>query len=465
MSSRHYRKAAAVALVAGLALSVAACSSSKKTDSSSSEPGKVTITVDCMPVDAQATLKKDWNDDVAAFEKLHPNITIESKSVGSQCDNPPDFTARLRGGTMTDVFYAYMTDKDQVLDSGQVMDITKFINDKTVPSWASIDPSAKTPFQDGGKTYGIPTKNYNMGLVVNKNLFKAAGLDPANPPTTWQDVAKDAKLIADKAGAGTYGFADYSAGNTGGWHFTAELYSRGGSMVSDDGKTAAFNNAQGAAVLQQLKDMRWTDNSAGQKQLLQWPDLLTQAASGKVGMFIGAPDAVTAVVTNFKGKYDDWAMGPMPGDNGPATATLGGGEGYFFKKGLSDDQVKAGLMWLSYEKLTPGKGQFDYARSKAENDPAAAPVGLPEPKLFVAGSAAASQDDQLKAANATISLDDYKPFVAATTPIKVEPPQAQAIYAVLDAAMSGVLTDKNADPAALLATAEKKVNTILATQQ
>ena len=82
-----------------------------------------------------------------------------------------------------------------------------------------------------------------------------------------------------------------------------------------------------------------------------------------------------------------------------------------------------------------------------------------------AGSAAASQDDQLKAANATISLDDYKPFVAATTPIKVEPPQAQAIYAVLDAAMSGVLTDKNADPAALLATAEKKVNTILATQQ
>ena len=65
---------------------------------------------------------------------------------------------------MTDVFYAYMTDKEQVLDSGQVMDITKFINDKTVPTWASIDASAKAPFQDGGKTYGIPTKNYTMGL-------------------------------------------------------------------------------------------------------------------------------------------------------------------------------------------------------------------------------------------------------------------------------------------------------------
>jgi ABC-type glycerol-3-phosphate transport system substrate-binding protein len=465
MSTRHYRKAAAVALVAGLALSVAACSSSKKTSSESSEPGKVTITVDCMPVDAQATLKKDWLDDVAAFEKLHPTITIESKSVGSQCDNPPDFTARLRGGTMSDVFYAYMTDKNQVLDSGQVMDISKFITDKTVPTWSSIDASAKSPFQDGGKTYGIPTKNYNMGLVINKNLFAAAGLDPKNPPTTWQDVAKDAKLIADKAGASTYGYADYSAGNTGGWHFTAELYSRGGQMVADDGKTAAFNTPAGQAVLQNLKDMRWTDNSAGQKQLLQWPDLLTQAAAGKVGMFVGAPDAVTAIVTNFKGKYSDWAMGPIPGDNGKAVATLGGGEGYFFKKGLSDDQVKAGLLWLSYEKLTSGVGQFNYARSKAEADPTAAPVGLPEPFLFVPGSAAQKADDTLKAANATIDMNDYAPFTAAAVPTKVEPPQAQAIYAVLDGAMSAVLTDKNADPAALLSTAEKKVNTILSTQQ
>jgi ABC-type glycerol-3-phosphate transport system substrate-binding protein len=464
MSSRHYRKAAAVALVAGLALSVAACSSSKS-KAESTEPGKVTITVDCMPVDAQATLKKDWLDDVAAFEKLHPTITIESKSVGSQCDNPPDFTARLRGGTTTDVFYAYMTDKEQVLDSGQVMDITKYINDSTVPTWSSIDASAKAPFQDGGKTYGIPTKNYNMGLVINKTLFTAAGLDPKSPPTTWQDVAKDAKLIADKAGAGTYGYADYSAGNTGGWHFTAELYSRGGSMTSDDGKTAAFNSPAGVAVLQNLKDMRYTDNSVGQKQLLQWPDLLTQAGAGKVGMFVGAPDAVTAIVTNFKGKYADWAMGPLPGDNAKAVATLGGGEGYFFKKGLSADQVKAGLMWLSYEKLTSGKGQFDYARSKAENTDGSQAVGLPEPYLFVPGSAAQKADDTLKAANANIDLNDYAPFVAGAVPTKVEPPQAQAIYAVLDGAMSAVLTDPKADPATLLGTAEKKVNTILSTQQ
>ena len=44
-------------------------------------------------------------------------------------------------------------------------------------------------------------------------------------------------------------------------------------MVTPDGKKAAFNSAEGQAVLQNLKQMRWTDNSMGTKQLLQWDDL------------------------------------------------------------------------------------------------------------------------------------------------------------------------------------------------
>src|SRR5262249_59193275 len=114
---------------------------------------------------------------------------------------------------------------------------------------------------------------------------------------------------------------------------------------------------QGQAVLQTLHDMRFTDNSMGTKQLLGWADLLTNAGAGKVGMYIGAPDTIPTIVNQFKGTYADWAMGPMPGDNGPAQGTLGGGNGDFFKKGSSAAQIKAGLEWLSYGELPPGKGR------------------------------------------------------------------------------------------------------------
>ena len=437
MSVPQYRKAAALALVAGLGLSLTACSTKSDGDNTNAG-GKVTITVDCQPVGSQKDLLKNWNDDVAEFQRQNPDIVIKSVSVGEQCNNPPDFTARLAGGTVTDLFYGYMTDLQQVLDSGQAMDITEFVNKDTIPTWDSVDPALKAVFTDSGKLYAVPTKNYSMGLVYNKTLFEQAKLDVKNPPKTWAEVRDAAKKIS-ALGNGVAGYAEYSAGNTGGWHFTASHYSQGGEMVSADGKKADFNNDMGKKVLQNLKDMRYGDNSMGARQLLQWGDLLTNAGAGKVGMFIGAPDATTAIVTQFQGKYQDWAMGPMPGQDGKASGSLGGGEGYFFKKGLSPEQVKAGLKWLAYEKLTPGKGQFDYVRAKPQN----APVGLPQPLLFANGSDAYKQELEARKANANVDVENFAIFEANPVPIKGEPRNAQAIYAVLDAAMSGVLTNPN----------------------
>jgi multiple sugar transport system substrate-binding protein len=456
MSARHYRKAAAVVLAASVGLAAAACGSSETPGAT----GKVTITVDCPPLktDNKGKSLEQWNADVAAFEKANSNIDIKTVSVGAQCDNPPDFTARLQGGTTADVFYAYMTDLNQVLDADAAEDITSYINADTVPNWDSVQDAIKKPFQDGGKTYGIGYAGYTMGLVYNKTLFTQAGLDPSAPPKTWQDVQAAAKTISSKI-PGVAGYSEYSAGNTGGWHFTASIYSRGGADTSADGKTATVNTAEGKAVLQNLKTMRFTDNSMGEKQLLTWPDLLTNAGAGKVGMYLGAPDSVTAIVTSFKGSFSDWAIAPMPGDGGAAKGTLGGGSGYFFKKGLSGDQIKAGLKWLSYEELTPGQGQFNYVVQKGLG----LPVGLPEPLIWKPGSALQKSDDDLKKANSNLNLADYALYVNNPVPTVTEPPNAQAIYAIMDGPMSAVLTNPNADIDALLNEANTKIQTTVLT--
>src|SRR6185503_1601896 len=169
------------------------------------------------------------------------------------------------------------------------------------------------------------TGNYSLGLVYNKALFKAAGLDPDQPPTTWDQVEQDAIAIT-KLGHGDIGYADYSAQNTGGWHFVAELYSRGGSAVSVDGKKADFDNATGQSVLELLHRMRFVDNVMGTNQGLVYNDLLQMMASGKLGMYVGDPSTLTAMHSQYGTAYDDLAVGPMPG----ATATLLGGSGYMF---------------------------------------------------------------------------------------------------------------------------------------
>jgi ABC-type glycerol-3-phosphate transport system substrate-binding protein len=460
MKSLRYRKLAAVSMAVGIGLVGAACGDDKGGTSTASGDGapldanaKVTISVDCMPPTSKAAERKEWTDDVAAFNKLYPNVTINGKD-GFPCEDPAKFTAMLKAGTEADVFYSYFTDLETVLDSGQAEDITKYVNNKTIPALDSIDPSVMSVMKDDGKIYAVPTSNYKMGLIYNRKLFQQAGLDPENPPTTWEDIAAAAMKIT-ALGNGTIGYGEYSTQNTGGWHFTAQMYGLGGSMLSDDGKKAAFNDDNGKLVLQHLHDMRWKDKTMGVTQGFHWPDLMKNMVSGKEGMYLGAPDDFTYMMQTLGGDYNDYGMGPMPGGK----ATLTGGNDYFFKKGLSADQIKAGIAWVNFKFLTQGKGQFDYARTKADG----LPVGLPQP-LFWTGSAS-DRDVADKTASATVPVANFKPYVSTNIPAKVEPARAQEIYKVLDNAVSAVLTDQNADIAKVLSTAETQVNQVLANAQ
>ncbi|MEU2929868.1 extracellular solute-binding protein [Streptomyces sp. NPDC007251] len=451
------RRSAALLIVGALTLTAAACSSSSDGGAKSSN-GKVTLSIDCAPPKSRPTQRKQWAADIAAFEKLHPNITVKSIDT-FPCETPELFTAALKGGTEPNVFYTYFTDKQQVLDAGQAADITKYVTSENLPVKDDIMSSVWDTQKADGKIYGIPRTNYTMGVIINRKLFQKAGLNPDQPPQTWAEVEADAKKIA-ALGKGIAGYGDYSAGNNGGWHFTAEIYAQGGRMVSDDGTKAAFNSPQGLAVLQNLHKLRFADNVMGSTQLYKWGDLQKQMAAGKLGMYIAAPDDITYMVQSLGAHYGDFGMGPVPGQNGPGVGTLTGGDDYMFNVKDTPEQIKAGIQLLSYLWLTEGQGQqYNYARSKSSGQA----VGLPQPQLFQ--GATATKDAQLKAANATMSVQAFEPFVKANVPGVVEPGNAQAIYKILDTAMASTLTNPNADLKKLLDTAEQQVNQVLANAQ
>lgn len=447
MTVFRYRRASTVLLATGLALTAAACS-----DSDSGSGGKTTITVNCEPAKSQALDRKFFEQDVKAFEKANPDIHIVPHDA-YPCDDPKTFDAKLSGGQMEDVYYVYFTDVDKVVSRRQAADISSYTGQ--VQGYSDIRSSLKSVFTKDGKVYGLPRSNYSMGLLYNRKLFKKAGLDPDKPPATWAEVRADAKKIAG-LGSGTVGYGDFSANNQGGWHFVAEMYGQGGSVVSKDGKHATIDNAKGRAVLENLKKMRWGDNSMGSKQLLQDVDLQTAMGAGKLGMYLAAPDNIPIIVKQYKGSYDDLAMAPMP----DAKGTLVGGDGYMFNPKDTPAQIKAGIKWLEFENLTPGKGRNDWKRAAANK----APVGLPEPALWT--GATATKDNKLKDQYANVPLKNYEDFWETGTklPGQLEPPQAQQIYSVMDSAVSAVLTNKGANIGSLLKDASGKIDQLLAQQ-
>ncbi|MFL6145837.1 MAG: extracellular solute-binding protein [Labedaea sp.] len=434
--------------VAALALSAAGACSKEPAPASG---GNVTITVNGLPPTTEAVDRKKFLDDKAEFEKANPTIKIDAKEGYM---DPKTFATKLAGGQLEDLFYVYFTDPANLIAKKQVAEITPYLDQ--VPAAKQIKPELMKVFSsDDGKVYGLPWRNYSMGLIYNKALFTKAGLDPANPPRSWDDVRAAANKIA-ALGDGVAGYGDYSKSNTGGWHFTAELYSLGGDMATRNGDTwkAAFNNDKGKQVLRRLHDMRWTDNSMGERQLLEYADLIQLMASGKLGMYLATGDNLKTIVNQYKGNYNDYGLGPMPGSQG----TLGGGDGFVFNAKASPEKIRAGLKWLAFKFDNPARLAHDYEYDAANKNP----VGLPEPNIWTGDAAKTRDEANTRLAN--VPVDNFKPFAQgnAAIPLRLEPPSAQQIYAVLDTAMQKVLTDRDANIDQLLSSAETQVNSILA---
>ena len=450
----RYRVVAAAAAVAGLGLAASACSSSPASNSG----GDVTVSINCAPTQAQNPVQhKEWVADVATFEKANPTITVKSV-YNYPCTNLPTFTAQLRAGTEPDIFYIDFTDLPQVLTAGQAADITQYVSSKTVPTLKDIVPAAMKAVTAGKTIYGLPTSNYTQGLIYNRALFSQAGLNPNDPPTTWAQVETDAKAIA-KLGHGIEGWGDYSANNNGGWHFASYMDALGGTTV-DTNKVppvAGFDNANGLAILEALHTLRFTDNAMSATQGLGWGVLQQQFAAGKLGMYVAAPDDVyNTIVPTDKGNISDIGMGPLPSLTGKPAGSLGGGNAYVFAKHDTPAQIEAGIKFIDFESLTPGKGTtFNFARLKADG----IPVGFDEPALF--DGAAGAQVSALRTKYSTINQSYYQSYVNANEVSDGEPLDAQAVYKTLDPMMLAVLTEPNVNIPALLKTSATNVDTLL----
>ncbi len=223
-----------------------------------------------------------------------------------------------------------------------------------------------------------------MSLTYNRTLFTQAGLDPDKPPTTWDEVKADAKIIATKTGVA--GFAEMATQNTGGWQLTTMTYALGGRMETVDSKTgkvtATVNNSYTKAALAWLHSLRWDDNSMGGTFDYNWGTINADFAAGQIGMFTGGSDLYTAMVQNNALKAADYGITVIPLANDPNAGVLGGGTLAAVNVVTNDAQRDAAVDWIDFyymNKLLTQDGAIADAQAlKANNQP----VGVPALPIF-----------------------------------------------------------------------------------
>ncbi len=396
---------------------------------------------------------------ISEFEAKYPWISVKPAEYNWTA---PTFTTALAAGTLPTVFTIPFTDGKGLIAQHQIVNISD-----RVAAWdyvSKFNPNVLVNGQDAdGKVWAVPTQAYGMSLTYNCSLFTAAGLDPANPPKTWDEVRAAAKQIAEKTGVA--GYAEMATSNTGGWQLTTSTYANGGRMqtVGDDGKvTATVNNDATKAALANLKAMRWEDNSLGSTFDYDWGSINQAFSSGQIGMFTGGSDLYTAMVQNNGIKPDDYCVTVIPLAASADAGVLGGGTLAAVNVVTDEDQRDAAVNWIDFyymQKLLTQEGAVADAEAlKANNQP----VGVPALPIFDKATYDQSQEwikDYINVPTAQMA-----PFTSQIfdQQIVTEPTvHTQDLYAALDPVVQAVLTDKDADINALLDAANQQVQAII----
>jgi ABC-type glycerol-3-phosphate transport system substrate-binding protein len=422
---------------------LAACGGSASTTSS-----VVTATVNTLPPPSNPGAIYVFNQVVKQFEQAYPNERIVGKNDPY---DPTTYFAKLAAGQAEDATQSYFTEPPVLIQKHAVADITSLA--KSWQYWSSYNPGIAAIATDPatGKIYGIPQNGYALGIYYNRKMFKAVGLDPDKPPTTWDEFRSYAKELTTSSVAG---YAETSTSNQGGWHFTNWMYTAGGDMQSADGTKATFNSEKGVSVLELLKAMRFTDNSMTKQQLFTQADTLQLLATNKVAMVVMAPDQLNTLKAQFQADLTNFGIGPMPQNGGNAALT--GGNIFIFNPKSSPAAIKAAFDYVIYSNFNLDVME----NSLAIQASAGQVVGAPTNVLFTGSFQQKIQ--ALNAKYANVPLENYAPFINSTVALRPEPRnQTQKMYAALDPVMQAILTNPNADPQALLNQAAQQFQQIL----
>lgn len=445
------RNIAALASAGALAVALlTACASSD--DTQGEEDDQVTITVAGLLPTADDAAKQQLADRVASFEVEYPNIKVEPQDYEWLAST---FTTQLAGGTLPNVFEIPLTDGKTLIENDQLADIDEYV--KALPYGGDFNPKlVANGTGSDGKIYAVPAKSiYAVALHYNRNLFEQAGLDPDDPPTTWDEVRADAKQIHDATQVA--GYATMALDNAGGWQLAAAANSRGGVIEEFDGTnyTATLDDSAVKEHLEWLHALRWEDNSLLPRADLGWGEINAAFAGGELAMYTSGSDVYNALVESG-GVTEDWGYGltAIPTENGGGALT--GGTLAAVTKDSTEAQKDAAVKWIDWWYLSKLQDQTQAvadAKSRAEANPPQA-VGTPVLPIFSETLYAQSQEWVKDYIN--VPLDDMTGYTDVMFTQELVPEASasvQDLYAQLFPVVQAVITDENASIDQLLDTA------------
>jgi len=175
---------------------------------------------------------------VEEFNKSQDRIEVIAEHQGNYEDLHAKVQASFAAGNAPAVSDLEIASTGVFARSGMIQELTALAErDAAEVQIEDFNPGLMGNAYVDGKLYGLPFMRSTPILYKNNTMLKEAGLDPEGP-RNWAELEEYSRVLKEKGKNGLTMPVDI-------WFYEAFVAQSGGTVLSEDGKTATFNSPEG----------------------------------------------------------------------------------------------------------------------------------------------------------------------------------------------------------------------------
>ena len=300
------------------------------------------------PVQTAGPLANEMDRIVDGFNEQHDDIVVNAIFTGDYAST----TDRIRTSVMAgNPPHVALTDIPQPLplrEIDAIVDLSPYLAAEPDSYYEDFVDGFKRNFEIDGEILGLPFQHSVPLMYYNKEMFAEAGLDPENPPTTWEEIIEVGETFQSE-------MPDVIPIATPGGVWILQGFVEGnGGQYSTDFRTPTFTDDP---VVEAIDFVAGLIHDRQIMQIRGWGESTEDLLAGDTAMIYNSTGSMGFIRENAP---FEWGVAPMPRNRASHSYPYGGG-GLFLLKG-HEPEVE-GAAWKFMQYLTSPEVTARWARS------------------------------------------------------------------------------------------------------
>lgn len=292
----------------------------------------------------------------AEFESANPDIEIDAVFCGNYNDTLTKLTLALEGGDAPQLV---------ILANGHLLTLLSMDALVCLDDYIAADggdelindfyPAYMDSCIYSGSYYAMPFQRSVLAMYYNKDHFAAAGLDPEDPPKTWDELLEFGAKLTTRNEDGSIDHWGVMIANNSGWAQQSMCISASpdsGNIFSSDGTEVYFDSEAVRAALQYALDLQAA--GASPEGIIDEGMMPSSFIEGAVSMIAVSSGNLTNINNNVE---FDYGVCTMPAKATEMGASIAGGGNMFMIRSEGSTQEEYDAAWKFMRYMTEPETQ------------------------------------------------------------------------------------------------------------